>query len=421
MLQAGEVVGDVYRIGDLIGEGGMGQVFEAIDMNLNRRVAVKAAWHSMGPDALRHEARVMAAFRHPGIAAVHAMGIHNGSQYVVMERLFGGTLGAHIDQRLSHGEFAITEVIDILLGACGPLGALHAANLAHRDIKPDNIMLAPPNRVVLLDFGALVQESLAGPSETIAGTPSYIAPEVCTGQSRRGLAFAADIYALGALGFELLTGTPPFVGDSVVQVLSAHIHDAAPDIRSHRNDVPNALADLIGEMLAKDPQARPPSIEAIEVRLRMVQVALTARRVPQQLSVLITEDDDLMQELLVVLVSAALPNATIRCAGNADAALAMFTESPPDVCMLDLEMPGTNGLELAMYLRSTSLADNTSFVVVSGRVGPAERELFNHLRINEFVHKGVALQDELSGVLGRIAQEHHHVSTAAQRLESAGS
>ncbi len=416
LLEHGEVVAGIYQVGDLLGEGGMGQVFEATDLGLDRSVAIKVAWTDMGPDALVHEARVMAAFRNEGLTAVHAMGSHNGIRYTVMERLRGMTLADHMDQRLDVVDFTIPEIVELLLGICRPLQALHHARLAHRDVKPENVMLAPPNRVVLMDYGVLVAENSPSAISTAAGTPTYVAPEMCANSSEPGQAFASDIYSLGVIAYELLTGEPPFDGCSVLEILSAHVTEPVPDLRAARPDAPESLIGLVEEMLAKNPRARPPSVQAVVSQLELMRVATAAKPSARPLSLMIIDDDPLMSDWLEALAIDTVPDADPRQATSADRALTEFATDPPDVCLLDLEMPDMNGLELAMYLRSTSLADNTQFVVVSSHVGAPERELFHHLGISEFAPKGESLQRELQAILRRISASHKHTASAVQRM-----
>jgi serine/threonine-protein kinase len=153
IFATGELLDGIYEIMLLLGRGGMGQVFEAHDHLLNRRVAIKAAWPNPLSPPLRNEARALAAFQHPSLVSVHTLGEHRGIDYLVMERVYGVSLTQHAATRWGSGErFSPAEVVQILLPASEGLSVVHRAGLVHRDIKPDNIMLTPAHRVVLMDF-----------------------------------------------------------------------------------------------------------------------------------------------------------------------------------------------------------------------------------------------------------------------------
>ena len=219
IFSPGEVLAETYVIRAVLGAGAMGQVFEAYDRALNRKVAIKAGWPGLEGAPIRKEAQAVAAVRHASMPIVHAVGVHRGVEYVVMERVYGLSLEAYLDKKRAVGEaLSIDEVMGLLLAIADGLSAVHRAGIAHRDIKPGNVMLAPDNRVVLVDFGLFLPEFDVCSPETIDGSPQYMAPEVIRNRVEAGLGHLNDLYALGVLAFELLTGELPFSGSTPAEV-----------------------------------------------------------------------------------------------------------------------------------------------------------------------------------------------------------
>ncbi len=265
VFKIGQLIDDKYEIRSVLGKGGMGQVFEARDRELNRLVALKAAWPHVGDDSLKREARVLAAFRYPGLVTVHELASHDGVTFMVMERLSGTTLAELLMRR--EGPLAFDECVRILLGLCDALRPLHASGLAHADLKPANIMLAPGDRTVLLDFGIARIEQLRAGSQRITGSPHYMAPEAVRGAVPVGGAHLIDLYAIGVIAFVMLTAEPPFDYTNPVELMMAHVHDVAPRVSTRRSDVPPALDELVADLLAKDPADRPEDIEVLRAEL----------------------------------------------------------------------------------------------------------------------------------------------------------
>src|SRR5437870_2704048 len=243
-FELGELLDDSYEIRALLGAGGMGWVYEARDRWLNRTVAVKVARNVPGAPQLLQEAQALAAISSPSVVTVYALGHHNGAQYLVMERIYGVSLEAHVARRRAdNNSWSIQEAIDLLARIADGLASVHTAGIAHWDIKPANVMLAPRDRIVLLDFGIFVPEVGAASAPLFRGTPAYTAPEMVSGTVQAGQAKLVDVYALGILTFELLTGTVPFQGENVVQTWNQHLNTPPPDIRTLRADAPAPLAE----------------------------------------------------------------------------------------------------------------------------------------------------------------------------------
>ena len=167
----------------------------------------------------------------------------------------------------------VGECLGLLLALCEALAPLHASGLAHADLKPSNIMLAPGDRIVLLDFGIARIEQLRAGTQRITGSPHYMAPEAIRGAVQVGAAHLVDLYALGVICYVMLTGTAPFDHDSAVELMMMHLHMTPPRLLSRRPELPAALDQLVADLLAKAPADRPADVEFLRAELR----ALAAR------------------------------------------------------------------------------------------------------------------------------------------------
>ncbi len=408
----GEVLSGNYELRAILGAGGMGQVYEAHDRALNRRVAIKAAWPDL-TESVRKEAQALAAIRHPSMITVYAVGVHDGTEYVVMERLYGVGLDTHLHRRRTRAEpLTALEVIDLLLAISDGLTAVHRAGVAHRDIKPSNIMLAPGGRVVLMDFGLFLAEFEVAGQTTVAGSPQYMSPEAISNEVQPGAGHLVDLYALGILAYEMMTGDVPFNSDEILEVWEKHLTAEVPDVRRLRPDMPAALGALIHSLVAKDPTERPQSIDAVVWQLKQIRDALgrmtSAATVPSAppsrtrtgslttenrapLSVLIVDDDRELQRVLSFYVKKAAPDVDLRVVSDGDDAIEAVRQKAPDLMLLDLQMPRMNGIEVVMYLRGFGLAEHTVIASVSAGAQEHDVQLLQQLGITRFLTKGAGM------------------------------
>ena len=257
-----------YRLLRRIGVGGMGEVWEADDTVLGRRVALKVLVQELANDARAtrrfvREARATAKLTHPNVTRVYDFGRDGGVPYLVMELLEGDTLA----DRLTGGPLPPAEAARIGAAVADALDAAHSRGIIHRDVKPSNVLLTPAGEVKVMDFGiaAAADETHSTTGSGLYGTAAYISPERAAGQP---VTPAADIYSLGAVLYELLTGRPPFTGDSPVLVVRAHLHERPRPVRELAPWVPPRLAEACELALAKDPTHRPSSAAALAIRLR---------------------------------------------------------------------------------------------------------------------------------------------------------
>lgn len=251
-----------YRLIRRLGRGGMGSVYEAEDTALRRRIALKvlpprlASNRSVVGRFLR-EAQAAAKLGHPNVVIVHEVGEQAGVNFIAMELIAGSA-----EARIAAGPMPWQDATGIAADACRGLAAAHDAGLIHRDVKPSNILIADDGRGKLADFGLVKPTDPDATSLTAAravvGTPHFMSPEQCRGERVTRL---ADIYALGATYYTLLTGRAPFPMTDPLQVMMAHCSSPPPDPRKARPDIPEACADIVRRALAKEPADRFPSAD----------------------------------------------------------------------------------------------------------------------------------------------------------------
>lgn len=252
------LVGGRYEIGERLGVGGMSEVYAATDQRLGRQVAVKFLRSEVDdPNArarIESEARSAAALSHPNIVNVFDAGDHEGRPYVVMELADSRSLADVIREE---GQLPPDRVRQIGGQVLSALAAAHAEGFVHRDVKPANILVREDGSVKLADFGIAKSFADAAAGMTavglVMGTPTYLSPEQAAGQPATP---RSDLYAMGVVLFEALTGSPPFAGDTPMAVVSAHAHAPIPDIRASVPGVPPSLAAVVERALAKDPADR---------------------------------------------------------------------------------------------------------------------------------------------------------------------
>jgi predicted Ser/Thr protein kinase len=256
-----------FRIESKLGEGGMGVVYRAVDSRSGQAVALKvlAPRHVQDPDRRRRffrEARVAAAVVHANVAAIYEVGEADGQVFIAMELVRGDTLRVH----LGRGRLPIADAVLFALGAARGLAKAHEKGIVHRDLKPENIAVTWTRDLKVLDFGlAKLHEgegSLVYDEETasnmtlegkVTGTPGYMAPEQVTGKE---VSFRTDVFTLGVLFYEMLTGEHPFRGESVMDVLIASTRDAPAPVRSRREGVTPQIEAIVVRCLAKKPADR---------------------------------------------------------------------------------------------------------------------------------------------------------------------
>ena len=276
-----------YVLGERLAVGGMGEVHVATDERLDRQVAVKLLHRSQGSseesvERFRREAVVVAGLLHPSIAQVYDYGVHRdgtdeAEHFIVMQLAPGTDLAALLRRR---GRLDPAEAVSIATQVCAALGAAHRAGVVHRDIKPGNVIVSPDLEVKVTDFGiarSLGQTSITDVG-TILGTAAYLPPEQARGEAASP---ASDLYSLGILLYQMLTGRPPFDGETPVAVALRHLDETVPPPSAAAPGIPAALDRVVAVATAKDPAQRYPDADAMAAALREVFTETAARAAEQ--------------------------------------------------------------------------------------------------------------------------------------------
>ncbi|HEX2029095.1 MAG TPA: protein kinase, partial [Nitriliruptorales bacterium] len=280
VVLAGEVLSDRYRVGDELGHGGMADVYLAVDTLLDREVAVKLlAPHRIDDDGtfvarFRREARAAASLNHPNVVTVHDTGSDRGRHFIVMERVTGPTLQQVLRDE---GRLDVERAVRVAADISAALAAAHAQGLVHRDIKPGNVMFDLAGRVKVADFGIAraVAETTAG-TGGLFGSVGYIAPEQARGDQVDG---RADLYSLGCVLYEMLTGRPPFTSSEPLTVVHRHLHRRPDPPSSLVAGITPALDRLVLRALSKHPVDRHPTAAAF--RADLLAAAVVAPHAPE--------------------------------------------------------------------------------------------------------------------------------------------
>lgn len=257
MTNRKNVIADRYEVVSHIGQGGMADVFLAVDTILNRQVAIKILRADLSTDAVsilrfEREAQAAAALAHPNIVEIYDVGDYKGHHYIVMEYVTGKTLKQVIRSR---GPLVNEEAVDIMKQLCSAISEAHSRGIIHRDIKPQNVIVKADGSIKILDFGiATAKGSMQlTQANNVMGSVHYLAPELAKGEAASP---QSDIYALGIVLYEMLAGDVPFKADQAVQIALKHMREPMPDVRLINASVPQSIANVITRATAKDPNNR---------------------------------------------------------------------------------------------------------------------------------------------------------------------
>ncbi len=393
---AGEVIGGTYRVEGELGSGAMGVVLLAVDERLKRKVAIKLIQSTLFAkhfhDRFLLEARALAEVSHPNVLGIHAFGEHNKAPYFVTEFVSGTTL----DRVVAECRHAIDVdlALRILDEICAGVEALHAAGIVHRDLKPANILLDDQFRVRVADLGLAQKYVTAKAIKELVGTLGYIAPELTLDTGVRVAASPlSDLYSLGCIAYELLTGQPPFESNSDDGLIM--LHATAKVIRPSfvRGDLPVALDAVVLRALAKDPASRPATVGQLRQELQAARSKMC-----EPTRILVAEDEEDFRALLELKLRNEFPEADVETVPNGQAALEAFDRKPASVVILDLQMPLLDGIAVTVLLRSRPTSSSVPIIVLTASGGPTEWKLLSSLGADRFLVKPVDLDDVVSMV-----------------------
>ena len=280
MLSKGQKINDRYEIIKTIGEGGMANVYLANDTILDRKVAIKVLRGDLSNDEkfirrFQREALSVSNLSHPNIVEVYDVGEEDGQYYIVMEYIEGKTLKQLLKKRET---LTLTEVIDIMLQLTDGLAHAHESYIIHRDIKPQNIMILDNGLVKITDFGIAMALNATQLTQTnsVMGSVHYLPPEQANGKSAT---VKSDIYSLGILMYELITGSVPFKGDNAVEIALKHMKEKIPSIRKQNPTIPQSVENIVIKATAKNPRNRYDSVKEMHDDLEVCMEKENAKKV----------------------------------------------------------------------------------------------------------------------------------------------
>lgn len=257
MVTKGQKINDRYEIIKSIGEGGMANVYLAYDTILDRNVAIKVLRGDLANDEkfvrrFQREALSASSLSHPNIVAMYDVGEDDGLYYIVMEYVEGKTLKQLLKKR---GSLTLSEAIDIMLQLTDGMAHAHDSYIVHRDLKPQNIMIEDDGQIKITDFGIAMALNSTQLTQTnsVMGSVHYLPPEQAAG---KGTTIKSDIYSMGIIFYELLTGELPFKGDSAVEIALKQMKEPLPDVHKLNNDIPQSIENIILKSTAKNPKNR---------------------------------------------------------------------------------------------------------------------------------------------------------------------
>lgn len=415
---AEDLIDGRYRTLRELGRGANGVVYEALDVALKRRVALKFLAPQLGdkPKAVRrfqHEAAALASIRSDHVAQIYAFGLDARSQFFAMELVVGQSCKRIIKQQAENREWiSVHRALVILIEVARGLSAVHAAGIVHRDVKPDNAVVEQgTGRTVLVDFGLAVSDEDRGDNQVV-GSPAYMAPEQIRATSR--ISARTDVYGLACAGFHLLTNRLVFDTDIVKQMLARQLDEPAPRLSSVRPELA-PLDDVFLRALEKDPEDRYSNCAELTSALELAGAPWLKPSMPTVQSgefeepvaarILVVDDDDEFAKLSVRASQIAFfgTSSKVARAATGEEALLNAARKPPQLVLLDYDLPGMDGVELLSRLRALPGAKKARVIVISATAGDAERWRFDALGVDGFLKKPITMKEliDVIAALGR--------------------
>jgi serine/threonine-protein kinase len=403
-LGIGDTIAGTYCVQGVLGSGGMGTVYHCHDETLGRAVAIKLVHEDLLArrgvrEAFLEEARSMARVRHENVVTIHAFGIHREQPYLVMEYVAGSNLARWMAQREVP---SLADAVKMLDALCLGVAAIHDTGAVHRDIKPGNILIEGKGRIAVTDFGlSTAHTDVQYPADRLAlGTPAYIAPELARGEPIDArTAPALDIYALGLLAFELITGQRPFEAASTAAMMQAHAYGEPPAPSSMRAGIPRAFDEPILHALAKSPSDRVPSAEAL--RRSLQRSFASAAEYPHGLKILSVDDEVDILIALQELLRMTFPGAEVISVSTTETAIEMVRRVHPDIVITDLDMPGGGGSAITVAMRADPGTATIPIIVMTGHGGASDWGNLRKMGADRFLVKPIDF-DQLSSTIRKL-------------------
>ncbi|HLQ35750.1 MAG TPA: response regulator, partial [Chloroflexota bacterium] len=400
-----------YRIIQRIGHGGMAEVYKAHHGALDRLVAIKVLPDFFAIDEIlrerfQQEAQSIARLTHPNILSIFDFGQEDGITYLVLALVEGGTLADRIGRPMD-----LRLVVQILGPIADALDYAHSLGVLHRDIKPSNILLKTDGTPILADFGlAKMSDSvrkITG-TGTVAGTPEYMSPEQGAGDT---VGPASDRYALAIVAYEMLTGRVPFKAPTPAAVLLSHMHSAMPPTRELTGELSAHVEDALRRGLAKSPAYRYPTAAALVAALKPAAWPGSTAPEPPTASVLpqgkvatparlplvlVVDDSSANRELIEACL--ATVECKIQTAEDGPTALGAIRATPPDLVLLDVQMPGIDGYEVCRRIKATPRGRLLPVVMITGLGSISDRVQAMEAGADDFMSKPVERTELVSRV-----------------------
>ena len=372
-----------YRVMERVGRGGMATVYRAYHAALDRYVAIKVLPDMLAEDPeycerFQQEARSVARLKHPNIVEVFDFGYEDGTAYLVLELVEGGTLADRVGRPMD-----LKEVVRLLQQVAGALDHAHAHGVLHRDIKPSNILLHSDGTPALGDFGLSKMlgsvRRLTG-SGTVMGTPEYMSPEQAADEP---LGTASDLYSLAVVAYEMLTGRVPFEASTPAATLLSHVTKPMPTTRELKGELSAHVEDVLRRALAKRPEERYGAAADFVAALKPAawpsgleeaSGSPATRRLahPERTPIVLVVDDGAANRELIEACLADV-DCHVRTAADGPSALQAIQAAPPDLVLLDVQMPGIDGYEVCRRIKASPRSRLLPVVMITSLDRTADR------------------------------------------------
>jgi serine/threonine protein kinase len=406
LLAPGTRLDSHYTITRLLGSGGMGVVLLARDERLMRDVAIKFVSPALltqpgSQQRFLDEARAMARVHHPNVVEVFTFGEHAGKPYFVMEYVPGINTDTWFRERMLRHQAppTVDETLGIIEQCCRGASAIHASGAIHGDLKPGNVLLGPAFRVALTDLG-LSRALDRGESAYAAGTPAYMAPEAVEPATDPALLRRQDVYSLGVMAYEFLTGhlpRPPHMTRKTATLTPSPVPPS-----QLRSELPSVFDAVLLSALELDPNQRPDGVDSLRRDLMRARRAASERKFAAK--ILVVDDDADFLALVDVSLRASFPGAQICCMPDGQSALDELGRRPYDLCIFDLRLPDLNGVELTASVRSEQRHRHTPILIVTAHGGGRDWQVLSAMGADGFLVKPVD-PHALAAMVGRMLEQ----------------